>query len=461
MALKQTRTRAATTVVPLAALCLGFFMIMMDATVVNTALPRIGAGLGTSVSGLQWVVDGYTLVFACLLLTAGSLGDRLGSRRVFLVGVALFTLASAACGLAPTLAALNVARVAQGVGAALVLPTSLALINASYPDRASRVRAIGMWGAFGGVAGGLGPAVGGALTTWVGWPAIFFVNVPFGIAALVLTSRFVVAPRPRRRSGLDPVGQVLAVVTVAALAFGLIEGGARGWIAPAVLVAFAVAAVGGTGFVITERRDADPMLPPSLFAEREFSGAMFIGAAMNTAFYGQLFLLSLYFQQVRHFSPLLAGIALLPMPAITALASTIAGRHNARWGPRRVMLAGMSTAAIGMLAMALATATTPYWLLVWPLMVVGLGMGYTMPAATASAIEAAPADQAGTASGAFNSSRQLGSTLGVAVFPSLAATVGGVLSAYHVTAVAGALLFASAALIAWNTRAGATVQHSS
>ena len=201
MALKQTRTRAATTVVPLAALCLGFFMIMMDATVVNTALPRIGAGLGTSVSGLQWVVDGYTLVFACLLLIAGSLGDRLGSRRVFLVGVALFTLASAACGLAPTLAALNVARVAQGVGAALVLPTSLALINASYPDRASRVRAIGMWGAFGGVAGGLGPAVGGALTTWVGWPAIFFVNVPFGIAALVLTSRFVVAPRPPRRRG--------------------------------------------------------------------------------------------------------------------------------------------------------------------------------------------------------------------------------------------------------------------
>jgi DHA2 family methylenomycin A resistance protein-like MFS transporter len=454
--IQRPETRVATSVLPLFALCLGFFMIIMDATIVNTALPNISAGLGASVSGLQWVLDGYTLVFACLLLTGGSLGDRLGARRIFLLGMTLFTLASAACGLAPTLVALNVARVVQGVGAALVLPTSLALINASYPDRASRARAIGIWGGFGGVAGGLGPVVGGMLTTWVGWPAIFLMNVPIGIVALVLTLRFVVAPRPARRSGLDPVGQVLAVLTVAALAFGLIEGGAQGWGTPAVLVAFAVTVAGGIAFLVAEHRDSAPMLPPSLFRVREFSAAMVVGLAMNTAFYSQLFLLSLYFQQVRHFSPLLAGFALCPLAAMTSVGSTFAGRHNARHGPRRVMMLGLSVAAVGLLAMVFGTATTPYWLLVWPLVVVGFGMGYAMPAATATAMEAAPAGQAGTASGAFNSSRQLGSTLGVAVFPSLVATVGGVLPAYHVTVVAGALLFAVAALIAWHSRAGVT-----
>jgi DHA2 family methylenomycin A resistance protein-like MFS transporter len=424
-------------------------MIMMDATVVNTALPAIGADLSASVSGLQWVVDGYTLVFACLLLSGGSLGDRLGARRIFLAGLVVFTIASAACGLAGTLAVLNVARIVQGVGAALVLPTSLALINASYPDRARRVRAIGMWGGFGGTAAGLGPVVGGLLTTWVGWPAIFYVNVPIGAVAVVLTLRHVVAPAPRQGSGLDPLGQALAVVTVAALAFGLIEGGARGWGSGPVLLAFAVTVLGGSVFVLAERRHPDPMLPPALFRRREFSGAIAVGAAINIGFYGELFLLSLYFQQVRHFSPLVAGLALLPQPAITSVASAIAGRQNARHGPRGIMLTGLCVGALGLFAMVLCGATSPYWLIVWPLLAIGFGTGYTMPAATAAAIEAAPADQAGTASGAFNASRQLGSTIGVAVFGALVAGTGGLLAAYHVSVVIGGLVFAAGAVVAW------------
>jgi DHA2 family methylenomycin A resistance protein-like MFS transporter len=422
-------------------------MIMMDATVVNTALPELGRALSTSVSGLQWVVDGYTLVFACLLLSGGSLGDRLGARRTFLAGLALFTLASAACGLSPTLAVLNIARVAQGVGAALVLPTSLALINASYPDRARRVRAIGLWGGFGGVAAGLGPVAGGVLTTWLGWPAVFFVNVPIGLVAIVLTRRYVVAPRPERGSGLDPLGQMLAVVTVAALAFGLIEGGARGWSALPVLGAFAVTVLAAIAFVLVERRQSDPMLPLRLFRNREFSGAIAVGAAINTGFYGQLFLLTLYLQHVQHYSPLISGLALLPMPAATSVASMLAGRRNARSGPRGVLLTGLPIGALGLFALVLTGPGTPYWLLVWPLIVLGFGTGYTMPAATAAAIEAAPGRQAGTASGAFNASRQLGSTIGVAVFGSLVGSLGGVLAAAHVSALAGGLVFATGAVI--------------
>jgi MFS transporter, DHA2 family, methylenomycin A resistance protein len=432
----------------LVALCSGWFMIMMDATVVNTALPAISADLSASVSGLQWVVDGYTLVLACLLLSGGSLGDRLGARRVYLSGVVLFTLASAACGMADSLAVLNAARVVQGVGAALVLPTSLALINASYPDRARRVRAIGIWGGFGGVAGGLGPVVGGALTTWAGWPAVFYINVPIGIVSVVLTLRHVVAPAPRRGSSLDLLGQALAVLTVAALAFGLIEGGSRGWGSAGVLAAFAVSVLGGCAFVLTERHHRDPMLPPGLFRNREFSGAIVVGGAINVGFYGQLFLLSLYFQRIHHFSPLVAGLALLPLPAITSVASTLAGRHNARWGARGVLLTGLSVGALGLFGMVVTTATSSYWQLLVPMLAIGFGTGYTMPAATAAAIEAAPDQQAGTASGAFNASRQLGSTIGVAVFGALVGTLGGVLPAYHVSVVIGGLVFASGAAVA-------------
>lgn len=433
---------------PLVALCLGFFMIMIDATVVNTALPDIGRDLSATVSGLQWVLDGYTLIFACLLLSAGSFGDRLGARRVFLLGLILFTAASVVCGLAPTLGVLNGARVAQGIGAALALPTSLALINASYRDRAQRARAIGIWGGLGGIAAGLGPVFGGILTNWVGWPAIFYINVPIGIAAIMLTLRYVVAPAPKTRVGLDPLGQVLAVVTVAGLAYGLIEGGAEGWTAPAVVGAFVVAVLGGIGFVAVEGHHRDPMLPLGLFRSREFTGSILIGAAINIGFYGELFLLSLYFQHVRHFSPLLAGLALLPQPGIASLASWLGGRHTARLGPRPVMIIGLSVGALGLLAMTLSDADSPYWILVVPLLAIGFGTAYTMPAATVATIEAAPSGRAGIASGALNASRQTGSTLGVAVFGTLVATTGAFMTGYHLSVLIGGLVFAAGALIA-------------
>jgi DHA2 family methylenomycin A resistance protein-like MFS transporter len=433
------------------ALCLGFFMIMMDATVVTTALPTIGRDLSASASGLQWVLDGYTLIFACLLLSAGSLGDRLGARRIFLRGLGLFIVASAMCGLAPTLGVLNVARVLQGVGAALALPTSLALINASYPDRERRARAIGVWGGLGGIAAGMGPVLGGILTSTVGWPVIFAINVPIGIAAILLTRHFVVAPAPKARAGIDLPGQVLSVVTVAGLAYGLIEGGDQGWTAPAVIVAFVLAALGGVAFVVVEARRRDPMLPLTLFRGRELTGSVLIGAALNIGFYGELFLLSLYLHDVRHFSPMLAGLALLPQAGIASLASSLGGRHTARLGARRVMLVGLTVGALGLFSMMFAGTATPYWLLVVPLLAIGFGTTYTMPAATAATIEAAPSGHAGIASGTLNASRQIGSTLGVAVFGTMVAATGTFMTGYHLSVLVGGAVFAAGAMVAWMT----------
>jgi DHA2 family methylenomycin A resistance protein-like MFS transporter len=433
---------------PLVSLCLGFFMVMMDATVVNTALPDIGHVLGTSVNGLQWVTAGYTLVFACLLLSAGSLGDRLGSRKVFLAGLVVFTLASIACGLAANLGMLIGARIVQGAGAALALPTSLALINASYPDRVERAKAIGVWGGLGGVAAGLGPVLGGVLTSWVGWPAIFFINVPIGVAAIVLTSRYVVSPSPKAEAGLDPFGQVLSVLAVATLAYGLIQAQPLGWTSPPILGAFVVAVVSGVAFVMVERRGSNPMLPMSLFGSREFSGSALIGAAINIGFYGELFLLAIYLQDVRHLSPLLAGLAMLPQAGIAALASSLGGLHTARFGARTVMLIGLVVGALGLLAMMAADVDTPYWILVVPLLAIGFGTAYTMPAATAAAIEAAPAHRAGTASGALNASRQIGSTLGVAVFGTIAAAAAAFVVGYRISVLVGGAVFVAGALIA-------------
>ncbi len=417
---------------PLVAVCLGFFMITLDATVVNTALPAIGRDLGADVTGLQWVNAGYTLVFACLLLSAGALGDRLGARRVFLLGLTVFTLASVACGLSPSLGVLIAARVVQGAGAALVLPTSLALLNASYPDRTRRAHAIGVWAGLGGVAAGLGPVLGGVLTTGIGWPAIFFVNAPIGAVAALLTVKYVRNPLPRKQDVLNARGQVLSVVAIAALAYGLIEAGPHGWTAPDVLAAFALAAGAVTAFALVDRR-----------SRALFTGAAFVGAAINTGFYGELFLLALYFQDVRHLTPLVAGLAMAPQPGIAAVASWLGGRHIARFGARRVMLVGLPIGALGLFTMVLIGGGTPYWKLILPLLAIGFGTAYTMPAATVTAVEAVPAHQAGAASGALNASRQLGSTLGVAVFGTLTASAG-FLPGYRLSALVGGAVFAVA-----------------
>jgi MFS transporter, DHA2 family, methylenomycin A resistance protein len=404
---------------PLVAICLGYFMVILDATVVNVAVPAVGDDLAAGVSVLQWVVDGYTLAFAALLLTAGSLGDRIGSKRVFQGGLAAFTGASLACMLAPSATWLVAARLAQGIGAAMLVPSSLALLRAAYADGAERARAVGIWASIAGIAAASGPVLGGVLVAGLGWRAVFLVNLPVGLAAMALAARYVPADGARRRGGVDACGQLTAAVALAALTFALIEAGPHGWSSPVVLAAFAVFAVALPAFVAIERRAFAPMLPLGLFRSATFSGATAIGLAINLGFYGQLFVMSLYFQHVRGYSALATGLALLPEGALVAASSLVSGRVTARAGPRVPMVIGLGAGALGLLVLAAAGAGTSYGLLVPRLVLTGFGISFTMPAATAATIGAAPARRAGIAAGVLNAGRQVGGAIGVALLGTL------------------------------------------
>jgi len=413
-------------------------MVILDATIVNVALPAIGRQLHAPVSALQWVVDAYTVAFAGLLLSAGSLGDRIGARRVFNLGLALFTAASAGCAVAPFVAVLVAARAVQGVGAAMLVPSSLALLRGTYRRAAERARAVGAWGAIAGVGAASGPVLGGLLVGALDWRAVFVVNVPVGIGALGLAARHLPAAGESQNGGLDLRGQILAVVSLTALTTGLIEGGAAGWAAPLAVVPLLAFVPALLGFLAVERNAREPMLPLSLFADRTFSAASFVGLAINLGFYGQLFAISLYLQHVRGFSALTTGLALLPEGMFVAVASIVSGRLTARTGPRSAMLVGLSLGALGFAGLIVAGASTSYVILVPPLISVGFGMALTMPAATVAIIEAAPAERAGIASGVLNAARQTGGAIGVALLGTLvsgAAFVPGLHAAMAVSAV--------------------------
>ncbi|MFJ9619513.1 MFS transporter [Streptomyces noursei] len=431
---------------PLVALCLGYFLVILDVTVVTVALPDLDRALGAGVTGLQWTVDGYTLVFAGLLLFCGGLADRFGGRTVFLAGLVVFAAASAGCALAPSIAVLVAARLVQGVGAALLVPASLALLRAAYPEPAARARAFGVWGAVAGMAAGAGPVLGGVLVASFGWRAVFLVNLPATLLALVLTIRHVPrSPAGPRRRGLDVPAQTAAAVSVAALAAGCIEAGAPGHPRAVVLGAFAVAALGLAAFVFLERRAPAPMVPLDLFRGRAFTAATLVGVLLNTGFYGLLFLAPLYFQRVQHYSTLRTGFALLPAVGLLAIGSALGGRLTARTGPRPPMVAGLVIGAAGLAGWLCAGPGTPYAALVAPMAAAGFGAALTMPSATAAVMESAPGERGGAAAAVFNAARQLGSVLGVAVFGTL--TTGGLVPGLHTAAVVGAAGFLVAALL--------------
>ncbi|MEU6113385.1 MFS transporter [Streptomyces sp. NPDC047117] len=371
----------------------------------------------------------------------------MGSRSAFQAGMALFLLTSAACGLAPSLPFLIVMRLLQGLAAALVVPTSLALIHASYADKRDRARAIGVWGGIGGLAEASGPVLGGLLTAAFGWRAVFSVNLPVGILGLVLTARYVVAPRPARGAALDLPARLLGILALGAMTFGIIEAGHSGRPGPAVLAALALSVLCGAGFLLVEKRAADPMLPPGLFRNTTFSSATAVGLLLNTGFYGQLFVVSFYFQQYRHFPVLWAGLALLPQTAMAAVASTLAGRMTARTGPRRPMLLGLGLGALGFLGLVLAGRGTPYPALVPPLAAIGFGTALTMPAAVAAVVESAPAHRAGLASGAFNAARQVGSAVGVALLGALLTPASAFLHGMRAGSLISAACFTAGALL--------------
>jgi MFS transporter, DHA2 family, methylenomycin A resistance protein len=432
----------------LLAICLGYLMVIVDATIVNVALPSVGRELHTGVSALQWVLDAYTIVFAGLLLAGGALGDRLGARRVFDGGLVLFTLASAACAAAPSALALIGARAAQGVGAALLVPSSLALLRATYADPAERAQAVGVWGGVAGIGAASGPILGGFLVGLLSWRAVFVVNVPVGAFALWLGARHLRATGERSDGALDPAGQVLGIMTLTLLTTGVIEGGARGWTSVPASVPLIACVPVAVLFASVQARRRDPMLPLSLFRNPTFSGASFVGLAINLGFYGQLFALSLYFQHIRELSPVLTGLALLPEGAVVALASALSGRVTARLGSRVPMLVGLLCGTAGFLGLIAAGSRTAYPVLVAPLVAAGFGMAFTMPAATAAIIETAPASRAGIASGVLNAARQAGGAIGVALLGTLIARGTFVTGLHEAMGVSAAAFAAGAAVTA-------------
>ncbi len=434
----------------LVVMCVGYFLVLLDVTAINVALPQIGHGLGSSVAGLQWVVDGYALVLAALLLAGGTVGDRRGHKPVVLTGLAVFGVASLACGLAPGTGALIAARAAQGLGAALLLPGTLAIISRAFPGRGEQARAIGIWAAVGSAALPAGPLLGGLLVQGPGWRWVFFLNVPIVLAAGLEALR-VVHPEPARGAGrpLDRAGVVSGALTLAASTYAVIQIGHAGFDAAAA-VAIGVAGLALVCFLRVERTAADPMLPLPLFGRAAFSTANGVAALMNLGTLGLLFLLTLFLQTLQHRSALGAGVAVLPLFLPLTLLAPSTGRLTARRGPRPGMVAGLLLAAAGVALTATWTAHTPYVLLLPTMLGWGIGLGLLTPAVVAAAIAAAPADRSGLASGVNNTARQAGGAVGIAAYGALAgrpADTAGFLTGLHVAGLLTAGLFVLAAAV--------------
>jgi DHA2 family methylenomycin A resistance protein-like MFS transporter len=396
-------------------------MVMLDNTVVNVALPSIQRELEAEVSGLALVLDAYILVFASLLLTAGSLGDRYGRRRVFRIGLVVFTASSALCGLAPSLPALVAGRALQAVGAAALLPSSLAILTAAFPDPRERVQAIGLWSGVSAMALAAGPVVGGLLTDALGWRWVFYVNLPVGVAAFVVAGRVVAESRDPGARRLDLPGLLLGSLGLAGVTLGLIESNQRGWGSPEIVGPLAVGVALLAAFGIAEGRRRQPMLSLRLFRDRAFSTANAVVLLAGFALLGFVFFNTLYFQAVQGWSPLQAGLRSLPNTLAVVVSAPLAGRLASRYGYRVPVGAGLLLAAAALWALTGIEVGTPYTQLWWKLAMLGAGLGLSISPATAAGVAAMPGAQAGVASAVITTSRQVGGALGVAVLGAVAA----------------------------------------
>ncbi len=391
----------------------GFFLITLDVLIVNVALTRIGAELGGGTTTLQWVIDGYTLLVAALLLLAGNLSDRIGAKRAFATGIAVFGAASLLCALAPTAAFLVSARCLQGAGAAVMLPATMALIREAYPDPGRRAHALGVWAAGGTVAAAAGPVLGGLLTT-LDWRLVFVINIPVCVVILLLLPT--VARSPTRAMPFDWVGQVLAVLGLATLIYGLIDGGESGFGRPLVIAAFTTAAIALTGFVAVQANGAHPMMPLSLFRPPGMRIAVFGGFTFVVGWYGTVFLISLYFQQQLGLSPLLGGIAFLPSALVSLIGNLSSGPLTNRLGPRFPAMLGLSSMTIGLVGLTLVAPLGNPWPVAALVILVGAGGSVTTPALTGLVLTSVESHQAGIASAVLNTFRQVGGAVAIAVF---------------------------------------------
>ncbi|MFD6227701.1 MFS transporter [Streptomyces sp. NPDC060232] len=422
----------------LAICCMSLLIVSLDNTVLNVALPSMRRELDASIAGLQWTIDAYTLVLASLLMLMGSTADRIGRRKVFVAGLLAFSLGSLLCSLAPSLGWLIVFRMVQAVGGAMLNPVAMSIITNTFTDPAERARAIGVWGAVGGISMAAGPLIGGVLVDSVGWRSIFLINLPIGLAALVLTLRHIPESRAARPRRPDPLGQVLVIALLGSLTYGIIEAPAHGWRSPLIMGCAVVAVASLVGLLVHEPRRAEPLIDLRFFRSAPFSGSTVIAISAFAGLAGFLFLNTLYLQDVRGLSALHAGLYMLPMAGLTVLFAPLAGRLVGSRGPRICLLiAGVAMAASGLL-FALFEAETSNPLLFTGYVLFGLGFGMVNAPITNTAVSGMPRAQAGVAAAIASTSRQTGGTLGVAV-------IGSVLAA----GLAGGQGFSGAAQPAW------------
>jgi len=402
----------------LATLACGFVMAMIDVTAVNVALSDIARDLAIPLAGLVWVVDGYTLTFAALLLAGGALADRYGPKAVYQGGLLVFVLGSVLCGMAPDGVFLTAARLLQGAGAALFMPSSLSLLTHSFDDEHERTRMLGMWSALVGVAGASGPLIGGVLVHQFGWRSVFWVNVPLGVLAIVLAQLVLRAPARQPRD-LSLLSHALCVAALAGLSFMLIEGPVLGWLSPPVVAAAMLAVLACALLLRRERQGSHPLLPRALFQSSSFGAANGVGFLINFCVFGQLFLLSLFLQQAGGADALRAGLLLLPMMAAYTVGNFLAGGIAARHGTRKPMLLGLLTASVMALLLMGLRPATPYALLALVTGTMNVAIGIAIPAMTATVMRVAGKQHANSAAAALNANRQIGALVGVALVGSI------------------------------------------
>jgi MFS transporter, DHA2 family, methylenomycin A resistance protein len=399
----------------LIATSLGVLFAQIDTSVVNLAVKSIGADLHAGLSDMQWVVDSYNLVYASLLLTAGTLGDLYGRRRIFVLGIALFIVGTLICALAPNAMILIGGRVVSGVGAAFEVPMSLVLLTLAYPGRKDRAHALGVWASCNALAFIIGPMIGGWLVDTVGWRSVFYLILPVCATAVALTYFAVRESAEPEGRALDLPGQALAIVGLTAFAFAAIEGSYWGWDSPLILSLVGVALMASALFVWVEARTPGPLLPLQFLRRPVFSAALAAAGLMTFGIYALLFIMALYFQTIRGASPLMAGLQLLPMPVSFFVVSQFVGHLNNRLGPRIVMTVGMTCMGVGALSLAFIDDKTSFVSIEIALLVIGVGLGLNTAPVNGVAVAALPPERSGTASGVLNTSRMIGATLGVAI----------------------------------------------
>ncbi|MHA6574331.1 MFS transporter [Pseudomonas yamanorum] len=397
----------------LTAACLGFLVVQLDVSVVNVGLGALKEAFNSDLTGLQWVINSYALPFSALLILGGAWGDKWGAKSVFAMGFAIFTLASVGCGLANSMPMLITMRIIQGIGAALLIPTSLTLIRVSFDDPDKRRSAVALWGACGGIALAAGPVIGGLMIEYFGWRSVFLLNIPIGLLAILLILKYAPAS-PRVDKHIDIPGQISIAICLAALTYGLTESSAQGWVG-ATLGAMVLALICAVAFMWVERRVEHPMLPARLATNKVLGSMALAGAAINLTFYGTVFVFSIYFQTFLHYDAFKTGLSFIPLTAVLTLSTLLSSRFAKRFSATRIITTGFTVQIIGFVTLSQTTSHASLWLLNGALMLVGIGSAMSVPSITNAMLSSVTQHDAGIASGLMASARQLGGVIGVAV----------------------------------------------